>query len=86
MVCFEDMDLDLRLELVRNNIDCFRLVKFVEYNSSMFGIELNYKIFLKDYGYVFGIIKNGYEICLKYVLFFFELEECEGILINYMYW
>lgn len=47
MVCFKDMDLDLRLEWLRSKIDCFGLVKFVENNSSMFGIVLNYKMFFK---------------------------------------
>lgn len=86
MVCSEDMDLDLRSELLRNNIDRFGLAKFVEHNSSMLGIESNYKTPSKDHGHAFGIIKNGYEICPKYALSFLEPEECEGISINYMYW
>lgn len=82
MVCSKDMDSDSRSEWLRSKIDRFGLAKFVEHNSSMLGIVLNYKMPSKVQEHAFGIIKNGFTICPIHALPHLEPEECEGISIN----
>lgn len=66
------MDFDLREDFLRGKINSLGLEEFVEYNISFFGIELNYKMLLKDWENMFVMFKEGCLICFIYVLLFFE--------------